>query len=167
MDVTKRIFRMMQLAGVSSFLVACGGGENTGAAVFDNGDATPPTLSITTPTTSTHYLSNIERVSIAGIATDDIGVTEVKWRNDRGGEGSVIGTINWRYENLKLSKGENIITVSAKDSNNNVTESSITITYRASDINNLSLAETKANDSIAVSKHAVIKQPALSGLKNE
>jgi len=141
MDVKNRITHSMLLAVVSSFLFACSGGENSDSeAVYDNGDATPPTLSITSPATTANYVSNTQTVSIAGIATDDIGVTEVTWQNDRGGVGSVNGTINWRYDDLALSIGDNVITVTAVDSNKNSTESRITITYHATDNKKVSLA---------------------------
>lgn len=78
-------------------------------------DTAPPALRITQPTTASNYVSTLPMLTLAGDTSDNAGVTQVKWSNDRGGGGLAIGTTNWRADGIALQDGFNLITVTAKD----------------------------------------------------
>ncbi len=52
-------------------------------------------------------------MTLAGIASSDIGVSSVSWKNDNGENGSASGTDNWETESIALKLGANTITVTA------------------------------------------------------
>jgi hypothetical protein len=100
---------------------------------YDFNNDTPPQVTINAPSANPNYTTNNGAITIAGTATDDIGVTEVTWENSTGGTGSANGTNNWSYNNLTLQAGINVITVTARDTNNNTSSDTITVTYNAVD----------------------------------
>jgi len=97
------------------------------------GDTTAPTISITTPTTSTTHATSTATLNVAGTAADAVGVTQVSWVNDRGGSGAATGTTSWSVTGIPLQSGANVITVTARDAANNTSTDSLTVTYTASD----------------------------------
>jgi hypothetical protein len=67
---------------------------------------------------------------MAGSASDNVGVTEVNWSNDRGGNGRCEGEPgSWRAAGIKLSEGKNTIAVSARDAVGNVGTATLVVTY--------------------------------------
>ncbi len=88
-----------------------------------------PTVTITYPTTSNNYETKQSTLSISGTASDDIGITEVTWTNNRGGSGTCSGTTNWSVSGIVLYEGTNIIRVRAYDADNNVGLDGLTVTY--------------------------------------
>jgi hypothetical protein len=54
-------------------------------------------------------------VSLGGTAASDLGIAQVSWRNDRGGQGTASGTDNWQTSSVALQLGQNNITVTAED----------------------------------------------------
>src|SRR5688572_17095105 len=124
-----------------------GGSYSVTATVFDGvltasqtfswnvaaGDTTAPTVSITTPTTSTTHATSSATLNLGGTAADAVGVTQVSWTNDRGGNGVATGTTNWSVTGITLQSGANVITVTARDAANNTRTDSLTVTYSAAD----------------------------------
>jgi hypothetical protein len=84
-----------------------------------NAVGTPPSLSITDPTTNPTLTLTTPFVSLAGTAADDIAVTAVTWASDRGASGTATGTTNWTIDNIPLQPGANKITVTAADAAGN------------------------------------------------
>src|SRR5688572_1132383 len=97
------------------------------------GDTTAPTVTITTPTTSTTHATSSATLNLGGTAADAVGVTQVSWTNDRGGNGIATGTTNWSVTGITLQSGANVITVTARDAANNTRTDSLTVTYSALD----------------------------------
>ncbi|MCK6455284.1 MAG: chitobiase/beta-hexosaminidase C-terminal domain-containing protein [Phycisphaerae bacterium] len=91
-------------------------------------DSTPPSITITSPTASSTYTTNTAALDIAGTASDNVGVTQVVWSNDRGGSGICAGTTSWSKTGIQLQPGQNVITVTARDVANNTGTDVLTIT---------------------------------------
>ena len=92
-------------------------------------DTTAPSVSIMTPTTGTSFATNSSAISLAGTGADNVGVTQVSWVNDRGGNGLASGTANWSIGSVALQGGTNNITVSARDAAGNIGTDSLSVTY--------------------------------------
>ncbi|WP_319523619.1 PKD domain-containing protein [uncultured Desulfosarcina sp.] len=93
-------------------------------------DTTAPVLTVTSPysdsvTTSWFY------ISMAGIASDDTGVVQVAWKNNRGGSGVATGTEQWTISRLRLSYGTNVITLTATDAAGNATSVTRTVVFQS------------------------------------
>ncbi|MEO7650362.1 MAG: matrixin family metalloprotease [Bryobacteraceae bacterium] len=81
-------------------------------------DTVAPTLVIASPNAAT-YATTAAKISLAGSAADNIGVTSVRWSTAIGGQGDAVGTSAWRIDNVPLLVGTNTITVRAYDAAGN------------------------------------------------
>lgn len=72
-----------------------------------------PTVIITTPS-DTPATATSPFITLAGTATDDVGVGSVSWTSNRGPVGSSTGTTNWTAD-VPLFAGANVIAVTATD----------------------------------------------------
>src|SRR5262249_131770 len=81
-------------------------------------DTGSPSINITSPS-STFYSTQIPFATISGVASDERGVFQVKWSNDRGGAGVAMGTNNWTIPRVPLQSGRNRIVVTAFDASGN------------------------------------------------
>ncbi len=115
------------------------------AAVMN--DSTAPSVAILTPTASSTFVSTSGSLNMSGAATDDSGVTQLRWRNDRGGSGVAVGAAAWIIPNITLLAGLNNITVTAWDANGNSGEASLAVTFNASRILNTFAGAGVAGDS--------------------
>ena len=97
-------------------------------------DVTPPTVTVTSPTTSPSYTTSSATIGIGGTASDDTGVTSVSWVNDRGGSGAASGTDIWTVASIALLGGDNRITVTASDAAGNTSTDVLTVTYTPPDV---------------------------------
>jgi hypothetical protein len=93
------------------------------------GDATRPVATITTPTSNASYTSTTATMNLGGTATDNVAVTQIRWSNDRGGNGTATGTTTWGAAGIPLQTGTNVITVTALDAAGNSGTDSLTVTY--------------------------------------
>jgi hypothetical protein len=96
-------------------------------------DTTNPIVAINTPTTSTTFTTTTATMSLGGTASDNVGVTQVAWSNNRGGNGTAAGTTNWSVAAITLQGGSNTLTVSARDAAGNLATAVLTVTYDAPD----------------------------------
>jgi len=87
-----------------------------------------PTIGITNPTSDNKCPANVSPFAIGGWASDNVGVVQVTWQNNRGGTGICSGT-NWWDASVPLFSGQNSITVAARDAAGNIGTDSIVITY--------------------------------------
>jgi len=114
-------------------LVGCGsggaGGANAKSPPPGHVDQTPPSVTITTPTNGDTYVSAVPSITIGGNATDDVGVTLLSWRSDRGGNGQITPTTSWLANGIALQLGDNRITVTAQDASGKSGSDEITVTY--------------------------------------
>jgi hypothetical protein len=92
-------------------------------------DTTPPTVTITTPTSGPTYSTSQSLLNIGGTASDNKAVTTVSWSNSRGGSGTCSGTSTWSKTGIALSSGQNVITVTAADAAGNTATATLTVTY--------------------------------------
>jgi hypothetical protein len=92
------------------------------------GDTTPPSVAITSPTTASTYSTSNSALTLAGTATDNVGVTQVTWANSRGGSGSTTGTTSWTVSGIALQTGTNVLTITARDAAGNTGTASVTVT---------------------------------------
>jgi hypothetical protein len=96
-------------------------------------DTTAPLITINSPTTSSTYSTDVSSISLAGTATDGVGVVLVGWSNSGGGSGTCSGTTSWNCSGINLSSGENVITVTALDAADNAGADMLTVTYTPAD----------------------------------
>ncbi|HEX9626891.1 MAG TPA: Ig-like domain-containing protein [Acidiferrobacterales bacterium] len=90
-------------------------------------DTTAPSLSITSPSGATTVTAS--PITVSGSASDNVGVTQVSWTNDRGGSGTATGTTSWSAS-VPLVSGSNTVTVTARDAAGNASAPrSVTVTY--------------------------------------
>ena len=92
-------------------------------------DTTPPSATISNPSTNPTYSTGTTPLGIGGSASDNVAVTQVTWSNDRGGSGTCTGTNSWSVGSITLLSGQNVITVTARDAAGNTATDTITITY--------------------------------------
>ncbi|MBI5674307.1 MAG: PASTA domain-containing protein [Nitrospirae bacterium] len=92
-------------------------------------DKTAPAVLITTPSASGSYSTGTSPLNIGGSASDDVGVKQVTWSNNKGGSGTCTGTDNWSAGGIALQSGDNVITVTASDAAGNKGTSTLTVTY--------------------------------------
>ncbi len=97
------------------------------------GDTTAPSVTITSPTSSSTYITSSGTLALAGSASDNVGVTQVSWSNNRVGSGTASGTTSWSVGSITLQSGSNIITVTARDAANNQNTDVLTVTYNVAD----------------------------------
>jgi hypothetical protein len=93
-------------------------------------DTTRPTVTISTPTTSSTYSTTASAMTLGGSASDNVGVTQVRWVSDRGTSGVASGTTSWSAA-IPLLSGANLITVTALDAAGNQASAAVTATYTA------------------------------------
>lgn len=80
-------------------------------------DTTPPSLTILSPGSSI-VAAYSNTIAFSGTATDNVGVTAVKWSTSTGGSGTVSGTTQWSAA-IPLLVGTNVVTVRAYDAAGN------------------------------------------------
>ena len=118
-----RASAILSLVCVFVLLTACA------TPLATNGDTTPPTIAITSPTSGSSYTTGSAGLSISGSAADNVGVTQVTWSNSRGGSGTALGTTSWRIGGLTLQSGDNVLTVTAHDAAGKMVSKTLTVTY--------------------------------------
>jgi hypothetical protein len=91
-------------------------------------DTTPPSLRIVSPG-STIVSTSSPAISLSGTASDNVGVTAVKWSTSTGASGDASGAASWSVR-APLLVGTNVVTVRAYDAAGNSTWRSITVVRR-------------------------------------
>ena len=91
-------------------------------------DTEDPTVTITLPTSDPGYVSTDSAITLGGSSSDNVGVTQVRWVNNRGGSGTATGTLMWSADSIPLVCGEhNIITITAEDEAGNTGTDTLTV----------------------------------------
>ncbi len=126
------------LSGLNNISVAAldaVGNENavTLAVTYNPLDTSKPTLSISSPTASSTYVTTIGALNLAGTASDNVAVTQVIWSSDRGGTGTASGTTSWSINAITLFSGLNHVTVTARDAVGNEYTEILAVTYNPPD----------------------------------
>src|SRR2546422_2336255 len=99
----------------------------SGVARPDPADATPPTVTITSPVPDPTHSTGSNTLTLAGTASDDEGVIKVSWTDSQGGSGTAIGTTNWTTSDIVLQPGTNVLTVTARDAAGNAGTATLTV----------------------------------------
>jgi hypothetical protein len=86
-------------------------------------------VTITGPTSAATLATSTSPITLSGTASDNVGVTQVSWVNNRGGSGNATGTTSWSVSNLALQTGANILTVTARDAAGNTQTDTLTVTF--------------------------------------
>ncbi|MED5619348.1 right-handed parallel beta-helix repeat-containing protein [Ideonella sp. BN130291] len=97
-------------------------------------DTVKPTLNLNAP--SPGATTTGTSTSMNGNVSDDVGVSRVDWRNDRGGSGSASFRAGsrlslWTVDAVALQTGTNNLTVTAYDAAGNATQKTVTVTRSA------------------------------------
>ena len=92
-------------------------------------DATSPSVLVTSPTSNATYSTSSSVLTLAGTASDNLGVTQVTWTNARGGGGTATGTTSWTADGIVLQAGANVLTVTARDAAGNIGTATVTVTF--------------------------------------
>lgn len=128
-----------ELAGDYDSVPLNGDGLNTCGGLLAQSDTENPVVTITAPTSNATYLTSIDPITtIAGNATDNIGVVSISWDNAAtSGSGSGSGcsgetSCNWSVSSIDLNEGANAITITATDAATNTGTDIITVTLDTS-----------------------------------
>ena len=89
------------------------------------GDTTAPSLQIQSPG-FTIVSTSASAITVSGIASDNVGVTSVKWTTSTGDAGVASGTASWSAK-VPLLVGTSVITVRAYDAAGNSAWRAITV----------------------------------------
>ena len=89
-------------------------------------DTTPPTMAILIPSTTSFFTSD-SAITIKGTATDNVGVSVVRWETPVSG-GVATGTTNWSTRPIPLLVGMNNIVIRAYDAAGNTSWRSVSVT---------------------------------------
>jgi len=100
----------------------------TGTGTGTVTDTTPPTVTITSPTSNPTFTASSSPLTLGGTASDNVGVTQVTWANSRGGSGTATGTTSWTASGIVLQTGSNVLTVTARDAAGNTATDTATVT---------------------------------------
>ncbi len=92
-------------------------------------DTAPPAVNITSPNDNNRYTTDLNRLSIAGTATDNYGVSRVTWSTNTGRSGTATGINPWIVNDIQLNQGNNVITVTAYDAANNQARDTLMVEY--------------------------------------
>jgi hypothetical protein len=91
-------------------------------------DTTKPVVKIYTPTTAGSMTTSMSSVTVAGTATDNVGVTQVTWATDRGVTGAAFGAASWSTPSIALPSGTTVITITARDAAGTAGVATFTVT---------------------------------------
>src|SRR5262249_465699 len=86
-------------------------------------DLIAPTIEITSPAASSSTV--LGAIDIEGSASDNVGVTQIFYRTERGLAGQISGAPRWRIPGVPVVTGRNIITVTARDDAGNISNAAI------------------------------------------
>jgi hypothetical protein len=90
------------------------------------GDTTPPTMTISSPSSGPASSSPL---TVSGTASDSGGVSQVTWSNALTGQsGTATGTTSWTAD-IPLASGTNDITITVTDAAGNPTSTVLSMTY--------------------------------------
>jgi hypothetical protein len=91
-------------------------------------DTTPPTVTISNPTSAASYTTTADRLDLSGSAQDDSGVVDVTWQIDAGASGKASGTTAWSVTDISLPLGTSVIRITAVDGAGNSGTTTLTVT---------------------------------------
>lgn len=129
-------------------------GTGTGAAA----DTIAPSIVIISPTSASTFVATGPSLALGGTASDNVGVSQVTWTNNRGGSGTAAGTTSWSVGAIALQAGTNILTVTARDAAGNSRPATLTATL--SDSTPPAVAVTSPASGVTVSGTVTVSASA-------
>lgn len=114
-----------------------------------------PTVNIVSPTSSPTYTANSPALSIAGTASDSLGIQTVAWSSDRGYSGACSGTTSWSASGITLLSGDNVITVTATNTSGKTSTDVLEVTYAGQHAPVLSITSPTASPTYSTSSTAL------------
>ncbi len=103
--------------------------DRTPAAYTWTVDSVPPTVMITSPTSSSDYTTTASSISLGGTAGDTGTAFSVSWTNRIvGAQGTAAGTTAWSVAAIPLAMGNNVISVTTKDAAGNIATDTLFVT---------------------------------------
>ena len=126
--VTVRFTPTTAMTVSTSLAFTAGGGTIAPIVTGSGADTTPPTVTITSPTSGPTFAVTGSSLTLQGTASDNVGVTAVTWVNSLGGSGTATGTSLWAANAIALKTGTNSITVTARDAAGNKATANLTVT---------------------------------------
>ena len=91
-------------------------------------DTVAPSITLTSPSTST-FSTTLVSLTVAGTASDNVGVNSVTWATNSGRTGTASGTATWSAS-IPLLVGNNTVTIRAYDAAGNSSWRSLVIARR-------------------------------------
>ena len=86
-------------------------------------------IAITSPTTGSSYTNTSASINLIGTASDNTGVTLIRWETVSGSIGTASGTTSWNINGIPLQPGDNFIDVIAYDAAGNTADAFLDVTY--------------------------------------
>jgi len=129
-DWVDAVFEAGAMASLYASVTAVAAAINHLMIEAASSSSTSPTIAITSPASSSTFVTNSSTVNLGGTASDDIGVTRITWSNAATSvTGTASGTLNWTIAGILLSSGNNVIKVTAYDATNNSGIDIISVIY--------------------------------------
>jgi len=91
-------------------------------------DNVAPSIYILNPTSDATFVTNENKISLSGVASDNIAIKQITYSTSTGLTGVATGHEEWSIADVDLAIGDNVITVTAVDIEDNTASASITIT---------------------------------------
>ena len=110
---------------------------NVEAVVTPSSDTIAPTIAIATPTDEPSYVTTASAVDIGGTASDNTGISAVRWSTSYGDSGTAAGTTAWTAMGVPLRPGLNTILVEAEDAAGNKQNDALQVTRAVSELTTL------------------------------
>jgi YD repeat-containing protein len=142
------------------------GNSGTDTLTVTVNDAAAPSITITSPTINPTFSTSGSSLSLAGTASDNVGVTQVSWTNNRGGTGTATGTTSWSA-GIPLQSGSNVITVTARDAAGNSANDALTVTVSDTAVPSITITSPTVNPTFSASGSASSSLLSLAGTASD
>jgi hypothetical protein len=140
----------------AALVAACGESESEPTGSAQAPDTAAPAVTVTSPSPNSPYTASAAAISLAGTATDNVGVTAVSWTDDRGGSGTAGGTSNWSVS-LTVAPGTTNITITAVDAAGNRGSATYVVNYVADTTAPTISAREPAANATGVATNATVR----------
>jgi hypothetical protein len=136
--VAQRAFAVLLALSLSACLLDSESGWNGNEPGSVQNDAV--SVAITSPTSAPELETTDTSVTLGGSASSNLGIVNVSWQNDRGGNGVAMGTESWNSAGVALELGANTITVTAEDASGVTNSRNIVVKRESGELGSTTLA---------------------------
>lgn len=119
--------------GIAFYGVNAAGDDWSAGESAPPADTIPPDVTITAPTSLTSYQTSTTPITVAGTASDTVGVSSCTYSTNQSESGALSGTTSWTGS-VPLHEGSNVVTVDCVDAvaNHGTDQIDITLVIPAS-----------------------------------